>query len=103
MRDALAGRLPLLRDATGLSAAAAPSQLARAKPEHVLGSRDTGVTREAQVDMPIDTLGGQIRPQSFRDEDNSPKRGKIWLCALVTVLVVSLAILWYVCWLQRCC
>ena len=38
--------------------------------------------------MALGKLGAAIRPKSFRDEDEAAKRGKVWVCGVVALLVI---------------
>jgi hypothetical protein len=38
--------------------------------------------------MVLGKLGAPIRPKKFRDEDESAKRGKVWVCGVVALLVI---------------
>ena len=48
----------------------------------------TGLVALRPAGMALGKLGAAIRPKSFRDEDEAVKRGKVWVCGVVALLVI---------------
>jgi hypothetical protein len=56
-------------------------------PGHTSYTR-TGWVALRPAGMALGKLGAAIRPKSFRDEDEAAKRGKVWVCGVVALLVI---------------
>ena len=39
------------------------------------------------LQMALGKLGGALRPRSFRDPDDAAKRGKVWVCGVLLLLL----------------